>query len=156
MQWARGNRIAAILGVVRMPLVPFAALVALAGCGGSDGPRVTLEERIAPAPAPKERHAKRVPSAHCLRGAANCRTARGRVIYVEAVDPDGDGDAHFILASRQSVTAPGITVIDVERDMRPRRLPSDGDEVTAAGPVYRGSHGQLQIQATELHVGRSR
>ena len=150
------NRIAAILVFVRTSSIAFAALVALAGCGGRDAPRVTLEERTAPAPTPKEPHAKRVPSAHCPRGAANCRAARGRVIYVEAVDPDGDGDAHFVLASRQSVTAPGITVIDVERNMRPKRLPSYGDEVSAAGPVYKGSYGQRQIQATELHVGRRR
>jgi hypothetical protein len=138
---------------VRKLLISSAALAALAGCGSGDAKQVILDERTAPAPAPpKEGHAKRVPSAHCPQGAANCRTARGRVIYVEAVDPDGDGDAHFVLASRQSVTAPGLTVIDVERAMRPRRLPGDGDEVTAAGPVYRGSHGQRQIQATELHV----
>jgi hypothetical protein len=149
---------------VRTSLIAFAALVALAGCGGGgedhggrDVTRVTLDERTATAPAaPKAHRPKRVPSAHCAPSAANCRAARGRVIYVEAVDPDGDGDAHFVLASRQSVTAPGITVIDVERSMRPRRLPGDGDEVSAAGPVYRGSHGQRQIQATELHVEHGR
>ena len=161
MPWARGNRIAAILGVVRTTFVAFAALVALAGCGGDGGDRggtdretrsVTLEERTATLP--REDRPNPVPPSHCPPDASNCRTARGRVIYVEAVDPDGDGDAHFVLASRQSVTAPGITVIDVERDMRPRRLPRDGDEVSAAGPVYRGSHGQRQIEATELHVRR--
>ena len=78
------------------------------------------------------------------------------MIYVEAVDPDGDGDAHFVLASRQSITGPGLTVIDVEKEMRPKRLPDDGDEVTAAGPVYRGSHGQKQIQALELRIARAR
>ena len=137
---------------VRRLLVAVGSLAALAGCGGGDSPSVTLDEQLAPAP--KKTHAKRVPAAHCPRDATNCAAARGRVIYVEAVDPDGDGDAHFVLASRQSITGPGLTVIDVEKEMRPRRLPSDGDEVTAAGPVYRGSHGQKQIQATELHIGR--
>ena len=129
--------------------------MALAGCGGGETTQVTLDERTGPAP-PRKPHPKRVPSAHCPRDATNCRAARGRVIYVEAVDPDGDGDAHFVLASRQSVTGPGLTVIDVERSLRPKRMPRDGDEVTAAGPVYKGSHGQLQIQATELHVQRDR
>jgi hypothetical protein len=68
------------------------------------------------------------------------------------VDPDGDGDAHFVLASRQSVTLPGITVIDVEKNLRPHPLPGLGDRVSAAGPVYPGSYGQHQIQATEVHV----
>lgn len=135
-------------------LVPVAALV---GCGGDSGNNSDPPARTTPAkerPRAKERRAKRAPSAHCPRGAANCRRARGLVVYVEAVDPDGDGDAHFVLATTQSLSAPGLTVIDVERNMRPRRLPRDGDEVTAAGPVYRGSHGQRQIQATELHIGR--
>jgi hypothetical protein len=90
----------------------------------------------------------------CPPAATNCRTASGQIIYVEAVDPDGDGDAHFVLTSRQSITLPGISVIDVEKNMRPHPLPQTGDRVSAAGPVYRGSFGQRQIQATELHVAR--
>jgi hypothetical protein len=77
------------------------------------------------------------------------------VIYVEKVDPDGDGDAHYVLAGGK-VTAPGISVIDVEKDMRPRRLPKPGELVSAAGPVYTGSYGQRQIEATELHHQRPR
>jgi hypothetical protein len=76
------------------------------------------------------------------------------VIYVEAVDPDGDGDAHFVLASEDSITLPGITVIDVEKELRPKRLPTPGDTVSAEGPVYRGSYGQRQIQAERLRVSR--
>jgi hypothetical protein len=77
----------------------------------------------------------------------------GRVVYVEAVDPDGDGDAHYVLAGGD-VTAPGLTAVDVERELRPRRLPRVGDRVSAAGPVSTGSHGQHQIQAVELHYAR--
>ena len=76
------------------------------------------------------------------------------MVYVEAVDPDGDGDAHFVLASDQSITAPGITVLDIEKNLRPHPLPGIGARLAAAGPVYRGSHGQRQIQATVLRVGR--
>lgn len=75
------------------------------------------------------------------------------MIYVEAKDPDGDGDAHFVLASRQSVTGPGISVIDVRRDLRPRPLPGPGQWISAAGPVYRGSYGQRQIEADVVRVG---
>ena len=91
--------------------------------------------------------------AHCAAGAANCAAVTGRVLYVEAVDPDGDGDAHYVLAGG-SVTAPGVSVIDVERERRPRRLPRSGELVSAAGPVFTGSHGQRQIEATELHYQR--
>jgi hypothetical protein len=53
-----------------------------------------------------------------------------------------------------SVTAPGISVIDVSRGLRPDPLPRFGDLVSAAGPVYRGSYGQRQIEATEFHLSR--
>ncbi|MFL5870660.1 MAG: hypothetical protein ACJ75R_06230 [Solirubrobacterales bacterium] len=92
--------------------------------------------------------------AECDPGAANCESATGRIVYVERVDPDGDGDAHFVLVGRGGVTAPDLSVIDVERPMRPDPLPRPGDLVSAAGPVYTGSYGQRQIQATELRVAR--
>lgn len=106
-------------------------------------------DRRGTAPAPLAR-------ASCPAAAANCRSASGRVLYVERVDPDGDGDAHFVLASRQSITAPGISVIDVKRSLRPSPLPGPGDRLSAAGPVYRGSYGQRQIEAVELNVARAR
>jgi hypothetical protein len=90
----------------------------------------------------------------CEPGAANCAAAGGRIVLVQAVDPDGDGDAHFVLAGSGDVTAPGISVIDVERELRPDPLPGLGDYVAAAGPVYEGSFGQRQIQATELRFAR--
>jgi hypothetical protein len=93
--------------------------------------------------------------AACPPDAGNCRSASGRVLYVERVDPDGDGDAHFVLASRQSITGPGISVIDVRRSLRPSPLPGRGDRMSAAGPVYSGSYGQRQIEAVELHVARA-
>jgi len=134
-------------------LLPLVGLL-LAGCGGSDpAPEPARPAATAtppePAPNPTVRHA------HCDPGLANCAVATGRVIYVEKVDPDGDGDAHYVLAGGK-VTAPGISVIDVEKDMRPRRLPKPGELVSAAGPVYTGSYGQKQIEATELHHQRRR
>jgi hypothetical protein len=94
--------------------------------------------------------------ATCPPGTDNCHSATGRVIYVERVDPDGDGDAHFVLASRDSITGPGISVIDVKRSLRPSPLPGRGDRMSASGPVHRGSYGQRQIHAVELHVARGR
>jgi hypothetical protein len=129
---------------------------ALGGCAsGADeppasrGPSASARDAAAPRPraAPLER-------ARCPADLSNCRTASGRILYVERVDPDGDGDAHFVLASRDSITLPGLSVIDVERSLRPHPLPSEGDRISAAGPVYRGSYGQRQIEAIELHVAR--
>jgi hypothetical protein len=82
---------------------------------------------------------------------ANCVTSTGRVLYIESVDPDGDGDLH-VVALGGRVTAPGITVFDVSRALRPRRDPRPGDLVSGAGPVYRGSAGQHQIQVVRFRV----
>ena len=132
----------------RIALIVFC--LALAGCGGSDqapSPRASAT----PSPAPREHRA--VERAHCPAGLEGCREATGRVLYVEAVDPDGDGDAHFVLAGGR-ITAPGISAIAVRRELRPRPLPRIGDWVSAAGVVWTGSHGQQQIEAEVLHIGR--
>jgi hypothetical protein len=140
---------------VKLPRDAFAyglvCLVAAAGCSSDEqrGEREASPPHDPPSPAPLAR-------ASCSPDASNCRTASGRIVYVERVDPDGDGDAHFVLASRESITGPGISVIDVKRSLRPSPLPGRGDRLSAAGPVYRGSYGQRQIEATELHVARAR
>ena len=78
---------------------------------------------------------------------------RGTVLYVESVDPDGDGDLHVVVEGG-SITLPGMTAIDIARDLRPRRDPRIGDRVSAAGPVQTGSYGQSQIHALVLKVRR--
>ncbi len=144
------------------PAAAAAIAVALtcAGCGGGDStPRrpaasapSTATER-APATERARPSAPALEPARCPSGAGNCASATGRVVYVEKVDPDGDGDAHFVLFGG-NVTGRGLSVIDVRRGLRPDPLPRVGDQVTAAGPVYRGSHGQRQIQADVVRVRR--
>jgi hypothetical protein len=91
--------------------------------------------------------------ATCPRDLRGCRTAIGRVVLVESVDPDGDGDLHVVVVGRDSITAPGFTAVDVRRGLRPRRDPKVGQLVTAAGQVQRGSYGQRQIHAVSFRVG---
>jgi hypothetical protein len=91
--------------------------------------------------------------ARCPRDLRGCRTALGRVVLVESVDPDGDGDLHVVILGRDGITAPGFTAIDVRRGLRPRRDPRVGQLVTAAGQVQRGSYGQRQIHAVSFRVG---
>jgi hypothetical protein len=121
-------------------------LLAAGGCTSDEDGRASRQDTARSAP-PLEQ-------ATCPPDAGNCRSASGRILYVERVDPDGDGDAHFVLASRDSITAPGISVVDVKRSLRPSPLPDPGDRLSAAGPVYRGSYGQRQIEAIEVHVAR--
>jgi hypothetical protein len=133
------------------------AFLTLVGCGDSDdGPAAGGAGRPdgGPSNPAVPRSADRPPPARCPPAAANCAAASGTVLLVEAVDPDGDGDAHLVLASRDAITAPGISVIDIGRELRPDPLPGRGDSVSAAGPVYRGSYGQRQIEATVVKVAR--
>jgi hypothetical protein len=78
---------------------------------------------------------------------------RARVLTVQSVDPDGDGDLH-VVAVGGSVTGPGLTVFDVRPSLRPRRDPRPGEYVTGAGPVFRGSYRQRQIQVDVFRVWR--
>jgi hypothetical protein len=159
--------------VRRLAVALALAAAAVAGCSDEPGeagaPEGAAPEGTAPESAARDKpasnagpesrggrspSAERLEPARCPPSMANCRTASGRVLYVERVDPDGDGDAHFVLASRQAITAPGLSVVDVKRSLRPEPLPGPGDRLSAAGPVYTGSHGQSQIEAIELHVAR--
>jgi hypothetical protein len=133
--------------------------VMLAGCG------VSNDMTAADSPSPRQSSDRDVPRglakgaetvepSHCPAGHPACRETEGRIVYVEAVDPDGDGDAHFVIADAQGITLPGLTAIDVRKGLRPHPLPALGDLISAAGPVQTGSYGQDQIHALELHVAR--
>jgi hypothetical protein len=146
-----------------------AACLIAGGCSSDDGPAdegpasapARTEQKPRPEAQTPKRHAKRARArrpltpARCPAALDNCRTASGEIVYVERVDPDGDGDAHFVLLSDDGITGPGLSVIDVERSLRPHPLPGPGDRISAAGPFYKGSYGQRQIEAVELHVARA-
>jgi hypothetical protein len=143
----------------RSALLAGLALIAVAsGCGGGGEDETT---GAAPAPQtsqrPAARDSARTPTnaaapSRCPAGLPSCRSTSGPIVYVERVDPDGDGDAHFVVADRRGITLPGLTAIDVRKGLRPHPLPGPGDVVSAAGPVQTGSYGQSQIHALELHV----
>jgi hypothetical protein len=126
------SRIAALVGM--------AVLAGASGCGGDGG-------AVGRQPA-----AETVTPARCRPDLPSCGSAEGRIVYVERVDPDGDGDAHFVIHDPQGITLRGLTAIDVRKGLRPHPLPGLGDLISAAGPVQTGSYGQSQIHALELHV----
>jgi hypothetical protein len=101
---------------------------------------------------PEKVKAEHVAPSRCPVGLAGCRSTEGRIVYVEKVDPDGDGDAHFVVVDPRGVTLPGLTAIDVRKGLRPDPLPGIGGLISAAGPVQTGSYGQSQIHALVLHV----
>jgi hypothetical protein len=114
-------------------------------------PRAEATPTPTPTATPTPAPVRDVRTSHCDAGVPLCRTVRGTVVYVEHVDPDGDGDLHVVVAAG-SITLPGMTSVDVAVDLRPKRDPQIGDRVSAAGPVQTGSHKQPQIHALEFHV----
>jgi hypothetical protein len=132
------------------------AIAVLAGCdrGEDPLPASPAQQNRAGAEAVAEPPTRPAP-VECPPDPANCESAEGVVIALERRDPDGDGDAHLVLADSAGITAPGISVIDIRADLRPRPLPAPGDRVSAAGPVYEGSFGQRQIEAIEVRVARA-
>jgi hypothetical protein len=141
------------------PLALVAGAIALAGCGGGDGPeRPRASATPPPTPAatktprpPRGRPLARPP---CRDGIADCRSTSGRIVYVERVDPDGDGDLHVVVSDRRGVTLRGLTAIDVSKALRPRRDPRIGERAAAMGPVQTGSYGQSQIHALVFRTRR--
>jgi hypothetical protein len=146
--------IAPVTAPARRGLCALLAAGALGSLAGCDAIEDQARDQVTTTGGSTERReaAPPVEPAACPPDLANCSSASGTVIYVESVDPDGDGDAHFVLESEEGITAKGVSVIDVRRDLRPNPLPGPGDRVSAAGPVYRGSYGQRQIEAVVVHA----
>jgi hypothetical protein len=144
--------------MTRIAVAGVMVLAVLAGCGGG-GDRMTSAAETTETPtSPDARGADAAPASERLRpsrcppGLPACRTTEGRIAYVERVDPDGDGDAHFVVVDPQGITVRGLTFVDVRKGLRPHPLPGIGDRISAAGPVQTGSYGQSQIHAIELYV----
>jgi hypothetical protein len=137
-------------------LAGIAILVPISGCGGAGGstPNTAGQPRAGDRSSlqGEEEPPAELPAAHCPSGLSGCRTTKGRIIYLERVDPDGDGDAHFVVSDPQGITLRGMTAIDVRKGLRSHPLPSLGEWISAAGPVQTGSYGQSQIHAIELNV----
>jgi len=134
--------------------------LAVGGCGGSDAPPRAETPTPAPTrtatatPEATPRPARRLRAPRCRPEVPDCARVSGRIVYVERVDPDGDGDLHVVVTDRDGVTLAGLTSIDVSKDLRPRRDPRVGERAAAMGPVQTGSYGQSQIHALVFRTRR--
>ena len=134
------------------------ALAGLAGCGGGDPqPRASSPTPTAaatPRATATPRPARPLRAPACRDDIPECARVSGRIVYVERVDPDGDGDLHVVVTDPHGVTLAGLTSIDVARELRPRRDPRIGELAAGMGPVQTGSYGQSQIHALWFRTRR--
>jgi hypothetical protein len=141
-------------------LAALALVLAVGGCGGSDAPPraetpTPAPTRTAtPTPEATPRPVRRLRAPRCRPEVPECARVSGRIVYVERVDPDGDGDLHVVVTDRSGVTLAGLTSIDVSKDLRPPRDPRVGERAAAMGPVQTGSYGQSQIHALVFRTRR--
>ena len=139
----------------RLAIAPLGvmAAIALAGCGGDAParPSATPTPSATPKPAPRR---TRLRAPRCRPEVPGCARVSGRIVYVERVDPDGDGDLHVVVTDPRGVTLRGLTAVDVSKELRPRRDPRIGERAAAMGPVQTGSFGQSQIHALVFRTRR--
>jgi hypothetical protein len=85
---------------------------------------------------------------------AICGAVSGRVLHVSLRDSDGDGDMHLVLASTASTTGPLFAVVKVPAWRRPPHPPSLMSWVSVKGRLFRGAHGEWEIEAQTIHYAR--
>jgi len=141
-----------MLKLAAVVLIAVAAVVLWPRDEDRDRPRTPRGSATPEATPERERRPLRRPP--CRDDVPDCASVRGRIVFVERVDPDGDGDLHVVIAHRGGVTLRGLTSVDVRPGLRPRRDPRIGDEAAAMGPVQRGSVGQSQVHALVFRVRR--
>jgi hypothetical protein len=80
-----------------------------------------------------------------------CRVVAGRVIYALSKDRrDARRPLHLVLASRSSGTAPGVSVVKIPPELRPRRVPGVGAWIAVAGLPHQGSNGEQSVTARRV------
>jgi hypothetical protein len=76
---------------------------------------------------------------------AVCARVRGRVVWIERRDPDGDGDRHLIVVAHRRVY-----IVKVTRKRDVPLLPDIGHRIDAVGYNAMGAHGREELDA--LHI----
>jgi hypothetical protein len=87
------------------------------------------------------------------RRVPNCAAVTGRVLHIQRHDPDGDGDIHLILISKDSLTGPGISLVKIPIDRRPDILPGRLQWVSVVGYTYYGQDGEKNLDMLHLRIG---
>ena len=86
------------------------------------------------------RPCRRSNRARATRYILACARVRGRVVYREDHDPDGDLDRHLVV-----ISGPRLVTIKIPKTAGIGRLPGIGSSVTAAGTLARAREHGLRV-----------
>jgi hypothetical protein len=80
-----------------------------------------------------------------------CARVRGRVVWVQKHDADGDGDRHLLVVDRFD-----SKIVKLTTGLALPRLPRIGAQVDAVGWLMRGGSGHIELNAQRFRwAGRS-
>jgi hypothetical protein len=77
-----------------------------------------------------------------------CVHVKGRVLWIQKRDPDGDGDRHVIVVSRLHPR-----IVNLRRELGVGSLPRIGARVDAVGWLAVGASGHEEIEALSYRSG---
>jgi hypothetical protein len=82
------------------------------------------------------------------RDDSTCAHVKGRVVWIQRRDPDGDGDRHLILMVHLHPR-----IVKIAPDLPVSRLPRLGTRIDVAGYLLVGDSGRPEIEARTLRPG---
>jgi hypothetical protein len=74
-----------------------------------------------------------------------CVHVKGRIVWIQRHDPDGDGDRHFIVMARLHPR-----IVKIERAFPLAHLPRIGSSIDAVGYLSRGGSGHDEVETIRL------
>jgi hypothetical protein len=82
------------------------------------------------------------------RDDTTCAHVKGRVVWIQRRDPDGDGDRHLVLMVHLHPR-----IVKISRDLPVSRLPRIGTRIEVAGYLLVGGSGRPEIEARTFRPG---
>jgi hypothetical protein len=80
-----------------------------------------------------------------------CVHVKGRIVWIQRHDPDGDGDRHFVVIARLHPR-----IVKIGRDFPIAHLPRIGSAIDATGYLSEGASGHEEVDAIRFGSAESR
>jgi hypothetical protein len=143
----RGRRVAAAVLLVLLAVAGVAAILLARGTYDTYPRTALIDAEFHPKPGAPA-WTRPCQGAQPSGGEHSCVRVRGRVIWIQGRDPDGDGDRHLIVMARLHPR-----IVEVSAELGAGGLPSLGTRVDATGWLQTGGSGHREIDTKRLVWG---